>query len=87
MEETKIENKIDGFAWYFKPWAIIFAVFAVGPLGLFLLWFRPRTSLRLKIGISVVVIGVSIWLSLALVEYYNMMMIYYKELGVALGAM
>ena len=87
MEETKNKNKVDDFAWYFKPWAIIFAVFAVGPLGLLVLWFRPRTSLRLKIGISVVVIGLSVWLSLAVVEYYNTMMIYYKELGGTLTGM
>lgn len=43
----------DGTPWYFKTSFITFAILCVGPLALPLLWWRPRTSLAWKLGITI----------------------------------
>lgn len=45
--------------WYFKKSTIIIALASVGPLALPLIWWRPRTSLAWKIGLTVAVIALS----------------------------
>lgn len=47
--------------WYFKSSFIILAILFVGPLALPLLWFRPKTSMVWKIGITAVMIVLT-WL-------------------------
>ncbi len=39
--------------WYFRRAFIIIAVCTVGPLALPLIWWRPRTSLAWKIGLTI----------------------------------
>ncbi len=66
--------------WYYRTTFIVLAVASVGPLALPLVWFRPRMSLGMKVGISVGVLALS-WLLLkltlqsvhAIETYYEMM--------------
>lgn len=39
-------------SWYFKKSTIIIALASVGPLALPLIWWRPKTSLAWKIGLT-----------------------------------
>ena len=39
--------------WYFRTPFIVLAVCCVGPLALPLIWWRPRTSLAWKIGLTI----------------------------------
>jgi hypothetical protein len=43
--------------WYFGISFIIIAVLSVGPLALPLIWWRPRTSLAWKIGLTAGIIA------------------------------
>ncbi len=45
--------------WYFKTSTIVIALASVGPLALPLIWWRPKTSLAWKIGLTVVVVLLS----------------------------
>jgi hypothetical protein len=47
--------------WYYNTTFIVIAVLCVGPFALPLIWFRPRTSLAWKIGLSIAILAVS-WL-------------------------
>jgi predicted nucleic acid-binding Zn ribbon protein len=47
--------------WYFRTSIIVIAVASVGPLALPLIWWRPQTSLKWKIGLTVVILLLS-WL-------------------------
>ena len=47
--------------WYFRTSFIILALCCVGPLALPLIWFRPRTAVSRKIGLTLVILLVS-WL-------------------------
>jgi hypothetical protein len=48
--------------WYFRTSAIVIALCCVGPLALPMLWWRPRTSVLWKVGLTVVVLALT-WLS------------------------
>lgn len=45
--------------WYFRKSTIIIALASVGPLALPLIWWRPRTSLAWKIGLTAGIIILS----------------------------
>jgi len=66
--------------WYYNSWTIVIAILCVGPLGLFLLWFRPRTNIFIKLLISVIVIAASIWMAKGTLEVYEKLMEQYREL-------
>ena len=42
--------------WLFRTSTIVVALLCVGPLALPLIWWRPRTSLAWKIGLTVLVL-------------------------------
>jgi uncharacterized membrane protein YvbJ len=66
--------------WYFRKSFIIFALCAVGPLALPLIWWRPNTSRPWKIGLTIVILILS-WILFrltldsirTLTDYYKML--------------
>jgi len=51
----------DALKWYFRKSFIIIAVCSVGPLALPLIWWRPHTTRRWKIALTIVIIALT-WL-------------------------
>ena len=45
--------------WYFRTANIVLALACIGPLALPLIWFRPNTSLAWKIGLTLVILGLT----------------------------
>ena len=70
--------------WYYRPWVIFLAIIGFGPLGLIPLWFRPRTKLRLKMLISIIVLIATVWMTVESVKFYRMMLDHYEELAEAM---
>jgi hypothetical protein len=66
--------------WYFKTSTIVIALASIGPLALPLIWWRPKTSLAWKIGLTVVILLLS-WILYritlesikSLEEYYQLL--------------
>jgi len=66
--------------WYFRKSFTIIAVCSVGPLALPLIWWRPKTTLAWKIGLTIGILVLS-WILLQLTmesirtikEYYNLL--------------
>ncbi len=58
----------DEFKWYFRVPVILIAVGCVGPLALPLIWWRPRTALAWKIGLTAVIFILSWFSYLAVME-------------------
>lgn len=79
MEEIKKE-KITATAWYFRTWVIAVAIFSFGPLGLVLLWFRPKTNVYIKLLISLLVVVLTLLMVKTTVKYYQQISAYYNEL-------
>ncbi|MBU0571363.1 MAG: hypothetical protein KKC50_04905 [Candidatus Omnitrophica bacterium] len=67
--------------WYFNPWTITAAILCVGPLGLLPLWFRPKTSVLIKAGVSALVVAATVWLFVATVEIVNNVAESYRQLA------
>ena len=72
LEEKRPETK-----WYFKPYLIVIAFLCVGPLALPMVWFHPRFSRGMKIGITAVVIILTCFLAVALVNSVRSIKDYY----------
>jgi hypothetical protein len=75
--QTPEVKKVD---WYFRTSFIVLMVFCVGPLALPLIWWRPKTPLAWKIGLTTIILALS-WLLFAatmksidtLKQYYDVM--------------
>ncbi|HBH28455.1 MAG: zinc ribbon domain-containing protein [Desulfofustis sp. PB-SRB1] len=75
---TRIRGDIP---WYFRTSTIIIALAMVGPLALPLIWWRPRTSAAVKIGLTAVIVVLS-WMLLQLtIESINTLRDYYQILN------
>ena len=66
--------------WYFRTSFIIFAVCSVGPLALPLIWWHPRASRGWKIGLTVVILGLSWVLFRITIESIQTIKEYYRLL-------
>jgi hypothetical protein len=64
--------------WYFRKYFIICAVCSVGPLALPLIWLRPQTTLAWKIGLTVVILVLSLILFQATMESIHTLNVYYR---------
>ena len=42
--------------WYFRTANIVLALACIGPLALPMIWFRPRTSMAWKIGLTIAIL-------------------------------
>lgn len=49
--------------WYFKTPTLVISLLCIGPLALPLLWFNPNHTAKKKIIISIIVIGLSYFLT------------------------
>ena len=67
--------------WYFNPWTITGAILCFGPLGLLPLWFRPKTNVFIKVGVSVLIIAATVWLSMTTVGIINNVLESYRQLA------
>ena len=67
--------------WYFRKSFIIVAIACVGPLALPFIWWRPRTSLAWKIGLTVVILALSWILFQATIESLKVLNEYYRLLN------
>ena len=67
--------------WYYRTAFIVIMLASVGPFALPLIWFRPRTSLALKIGLSVAVLVLTWALTKATVQSFHVIQEFYKMLG------
>lgn len=64
--------------WFYKWWVIVLAILFFGPLGLVLLWFRPKTENSIKIIVSIIVLMFSFWATYSSVDFYQEMLETYR---------
>lgn len=52
-----------GTSWYYNTWFVLFMLFLVlGPFGLPLAWKHPRWPRSVKLALTVIVLGYTVWL-------------------------
>jgi len=66
--------------WYYRTSFIVIALLCVGPLALPLVWWRPKTALAWKIGLTIGILLISWVLYLATMESIHTLEEYYKML-------
>ena len=65
--------------WYFKTSAFVIALLCIGPLALPMLWFNPRYSRQSKVVVSVIVLAISYYLGVLLVDSLKAIIEYYRQ--------
>ena len=73
-EATARKLRKDDTPWYFKTTAIVIALCCIGPLALPLLWWRPKTSVAWKAGLTGVVLVVTWLIYLVMMKSFSMFM-------------
>ncbi len=71
-------NKSPEVKWYFKTYWLVIGLLVVGPFALPMLWFNPRWSRRNKVIISVSVLILTYYLTVATVKSVNNLLEYYE---------
>ena len=66
--------------WYFRTSSIVIALGCVGPLALPMIWWRPKTHIAWKIGLTVGILVLTWALYLATVESIRVLEEYLKLL-------
>ncbi len=77
---TPARSTEEKLPWYFRTVFIVFAVSAVGPFALPLIWWRPKLSLAWKIGLTIVILVISYIFFMATMEALRTIREYYKLL-------
>ena len=67
--------------WYFKTSLLITAFLCIGPFALPLLWFNPRFSQKTKIIASVIIIILSYYLGILLLNSIKSIGKYYQQIN------
>ena len=67
--------------WYFSTSAVVIGLLLAGPLALPLVWRNPKYELITKVIITIVVIGVTIWLCYLVGQMYQRLIERVNALG------
>lgn len=80
LSAVPVPPETEKFPWYFRTSFIIFALCSVGPLALPLIWWRPRTGLAWKVGLTIGILVLSWFLYQATLESIQTLNDYYHLL-------
>lgn len=59
--------------WYFSNTGVIIVLLAIGPFALPLVWLNPRYKIHIKILLTVIILGASIWFYYATKDIYEVL--------------
>ena len=67
-------------AWYYRSWMIVTAFLCVGPLALPLIWQHPQMSRLNKWIVTILVLVITYFLTVAVIETMKLAWYYIKQL-------
>jgi uncharacterized membrane protein YvbJ len=73
----ELKGKPQETKWYFKTYGIVTAFLCVGPLALPLVWLNPRFSQKTKLILTIIIIILSYYLGLMLINSLRSLKRYY----------
>jgi len=76
------KSALPKYPWYFSNTTVVIALLSLAPLALPLVWLHPRYKVITKLVITVIVIGISIWLYFLTRQLYQQMTEQMKALGI-----
>lgn len=66
--------------WYFKTSVLVILFLSIGPLALPLLWWKPKTSRKVKIIVTLIVLVLSYYLTVVTMQAVNTIKTYYAQI-------
>ena len=73
MNSTE-DRKESQIKWYLKPPAIIAAILLLGPFALPMVWLSPAFKKSHKIVITIIITFLTIWIVIASIRLYNILL-------------
>ena len=67
--------------WYHRNSTVIISMVLIGPLALPLVWFHPTYSVATKVVVTILVIGVTLGLGIAMIQLYAYMLEQIEKMG------
>jgi predicted nucleic acid-binding Zn ribbon protein len=68
--ELKRFRKDTNIKWFYRTPSVVVSLLLIGPLALPLVWFHPNYSIATKIVVTILVIGLTIGLGIAMIGLY-----------------
>ena len=75
-----LHKKNDSQKWFYKPSMLIVAFLIFGPFAIPLVWLNPRFSRNSKIVITVVMLALSIYMGMLVMDYLKFITGCYKQM-------
>jgi hypothetical protein len=70
-----------GGKWYYKTPTVVISVLCFGPLALPLVWFHPKYSMVTKVVVTILIIGLTIGLGIAMIQLYAQLLSQIEKMG------
>ncbi|MFH1369706.1 MAG: zinc ribbon domain-containing protein [Planctomycetota bacterium] len=68
--ELKRFRKDTNIKWFYRTPSVVVSLLIIGPLALPLVWFHPNYSIVTKVVVTILVIGLTIGLGVAMIGLY-----------------
>jgi hypothetical protein len=68
--------------WYYRSTSVVVSLLLIGPLALPLVWFHPTYSITTKAIVTILVIGLTLGLGIAMIELYAYFLKQLQTMGV-----
>lgn len=79
--ELKHLKKDGDVKWYHSTTAVVISLLTVGPFALPLVWFHPKYSIVTKVVVTILLIGLTIGLGVALIGLYAQLLDQIQKTG------
>jgi predicted nucleic acid-binding Zn ribbon protein len=80
--ELKRLKKDGNIKWYYRTSSVVVSLLLIGPLALPLVWFHPNYNIATKIVVTILVIGLTLGLGIAMIELYAELLKQIETMGV-----
>ncbi len=80
--ELKLLKKDAKLKWYHRNSSVIISLLFIGPLALPLVWFHPKYSIATKAVVTILVIGLTLGLGIAMIQLYAHLLEQLEKMGV-----
>jgi uncharacterized membrane protein YvbJ len=79
--ELKGLKKDANIKWYYRNTYVILSLLFIGPLALPLVWFHPKYSIATKAVVTILVIGLTLGLGIAMIQLYANLLEQIEKMG------
>jgi uncharacterized membrane protein YvbJ len=79
--ELKLSKKDANLKWRHRNSVVIISLLFIGPLALPLVWFHPTYSIATKVVVTILIIGLTLGLGIAMIQLYASLLGQIEKMG------